>query len=746
MNLPPLRFRLPAVLLLCCLAPGLLSCGKRNISKTPDEAKIGAVVPELLANKLAAHPGALYRSQAASPINWQPWTHETFERARDARRLLFCVVVMPQQPGFQERIGALAENPALTAIINDNYVPVLVDGDAAREMGILSAELCAEIRRGLSMPLFLWLTFDGNPVAWTPVATDDKRAVGELFNHCHTMVSRIWLDSPDYVLRNSATDNEQRRNRIIQRKSTRVMSPQPGIDALRSVRQLVSMYDPYTRTFDETGGLFPASAIELLAVSAAHPGLPEELRRQCREAIGELLVDLLPSAVFDPLEGGVFHSRMGSSWSLPSFHRDCISQARAAVALLDAYRATGSPRALDKAMGLIGYAEKFLATPDGMFALGLAVKTDPAAWMWSVEDVTRILGTKDAGWWIRAMNMQGLGNIPSEADPQREFFRNNTIGLDRTLAELAAQNSEPLETFAPRFESARARLLAERRRRLGEIPRDETAHAPSTFRMVSAYAAAFCATGDEDMRRKAVALLQRAREAFSSGPRLRVFAGGAPDPVNAGRAFHYALAMQAALDTAAITSDEQWILWSEDLATTSAELFTGEGLMKECPDGARVLDIPVTDLVMLFDDSTAGVVSQVECRLAQLGRPLVNEFSALATPLPTYTMGRPVLHTDLLAATVSRNFPVLVVHDGNPTPEMRLAIERLPMRMIHRREARPDETVPSGSVKVLIGGDAAGRIVTTPQALHEALLPLRGKSEILPAADAVTPSAETPDP
>jgi hypothetical protein len=241
--------------------------------------------------------------------------------------------------------------------------------------------------------------------------------------------------------------------------------------------------------------------------------------------------------------------------------------------------------------------------------------------------------------------------------------------------------------------------------------------------MVSAYAAAFCATGDEVYREKATTLLKKARESFAVGPRLRLFAQDAPASLGAGRAFLYALAMQAVLDVAVITSDDQWLVWSEDLATTSAELFTGNDFLKECPDDARLSDVPVTDLFMLLDDSTAGLLSQAESRLAELGRPLVQGFSKLATPLPIYTVERPVLHTDLLIATLARHFPVVVVCGADLPPGLRAACERLPMRMFQCRDAREGETVPAGAVQVLIGGAGVGGNITTPGALEEALLP-----------------------
>jgi uncharacterized protein YyaL (SSP411 family) len=371
---------------------------------------------------------------------------------------------------------------------------------------------------------------------------------------------------------------------------------------------------------------------------------------------------------------------------------------------------------------LISFAEKTYVTGEGLFAVGLTKEPVPEEWMWSMEDIEKALKPADATWWIKVTGMKGLGNLPFETDPQRQFFRHNTVGLTQSLAEIAAGQAQSVEAFAPRFEAVKSQLLAVRNARLGKTQHDESSHAGATFRMVSAYAAAFGVTGDERYRDKAVALLKRAREAFSVEPRLRVFSKDAPDSLGAGRAFLYALALQAVIDVASITSDEQWLIWAEDLATTAAELFTGNAFLKECPDEAQLIDLPATDLVMLFDDSTAGLLSLAECRLAEIGRPLVVSFSELATPMPAYAMERPVLHTDLLLATLARHYKVTVVPGADISPALKLATERLPMRVMPRRPARPADQVPTGSVKVLLS-EGQSRIVATPEALQEAVLP-----------------------
>src|SRR5690606_3489328 len=108
-----------------------------------------------------------------------------------------------------------------------------------------------------------------------------------------------------------------------------------------------------------------------------------------------------------------------------------------------------------------------------------------------------MLGEQEAKEWIAATGMKGLGNLPSEVDPSRKLFRANSIALVRPLAETARSLGVPEEEFAKRFHQSREKLLTVRQERLKGRFIDTTPHVGANFRMVSAYAAAFCATGEE---------------------------------------------------------------------------------------------------------------------------------------------------------------------------------------------------------------------------------------------------------
>lgn len=689
-------------------------------------SKSAPVTPVTLdSNGLGGLPGALYQSQAASPIHWQPWTPETMARAKAMNRLVFALVVMPQFPGWQQAIQALEQDKAVLAAINDHYVPVLIDADASREMGLLALDLCSEIKRPLDLPLFVWMTPAGNPVAWVPVKTSPMEDVVSLFNQSDTMVYATWQEDQQnqksYVLETSAADNVARQSRLGKRVINREVSPEPAQGLTRSLRQLVSLYDPATRSLDETGGLFPAGAISLLATAAIQPGISPELRASCLGMTRELMIDLQTSAMFDPLDGGLFTSRQGS-WCLPSFSLDCVSQARALIALTDAYRATGDAMTLEKARGVISSVERNFGTTEGLFAVGIGKQVKVANWLWSIEDVEKELPPEDAKWWIQATQMKSMGNFPPEVDPQREHFRKNSIALGKSADQLAQDLRQPVAEFLPRFEAVRQKLLAARNKRMGPATRDDCSHAGASFRMVSAYAAMFGITGEAVFRDKAVSLLEKSQRAFSDGPRLRIFSKDAPKSLGTARAFIYSLAIQAGLDVSSITSDEKFMTWTEDLATTTAELFTAPDTLKECPDEAKITDVPVMDLSMLYDDSTAGLLSLAECRFAERGRPLVPALGALVSPLPLAATQYPTLYTDILQATLARELKVTLVTGEGLSPELRRAVERLPLRTFQHRAARPGETVPTGSVEIRRSGGEK-RVISTVQALQQAVLP-----------------------
>lgn len=681
------------------------------------------VVPDALKeNRLGGLAGTIYQSQAGSSIPWQPWGNEVFQDAAGVKRLVLAVVVLPQQQDYQERLLELEKDPAVLKIIRDNYVPVLVDGDIAREIGLLAESLCREIKRPLQMPLFIWMTPEKNPVAWIPVSDTNERATVQTFLQSHSMVERMWREDHAYVMRNSALDNTSRQGRMAEAMANGKPSADPGGESIQGVRQLVSLYDPVSRTIDETGGLFPVGPLDMAAVSALLPGVPASLKQRGRDTNQELLKDLVSSAMFDPLEGGVFSGRMLRSWDLPMFGWNCPDQAKVAVSLLRAHRLTGDRITLERGLGVIGFAERKFAGEDGLFRIGSVGSTDPRDWMWTVAEIREVLPEEDAAWWIAATGMQELGNLPSEIDSSRKYFRLNTLALRQPLEKTAEQLKVDPAKFLGSFEKSRETLRKIRENRWKNAAKDDTPNAMASFRMVTAYAAAYTATGENGYREKAVALLDRARNIFFKDGVLKAVAGSGGPSITDARAFVHALAIQASQDVADITLDRSPLEWAGKIAGITVEGFLKDHGVFEVSTAAAVLDLPVIDTYRVYDDSTGGLFALTEARSIGQSGDFPETLQKLSKPLPSFAAAAPIIYGDSILAALVKYHSRNILIGAGLSPEMTETLSRLPLQLFPRTVAKDSDGVPSGSVRVISTDGGVKVIANSSELLKELLL------------------------
>lgn len=663
----------------------LVGCREKasTVELPPEEA---AGIPfEEEKELLAGMPGPVYKTQLDSGIDWHTWTAESFEKAQRSGRLIFAVVVMPQQPTFIDALADLEKRQDVVSEINENYIPILIDGDAVREMGLLTIHLCSEIRSGLKLPLMIWMSPQGDPVAWMPLVKANDQEAGELFQQSHIVLHRMWEEENGYILKNSEADQKLRAERL---KELFVSENEVG-DAARvsmgCLRQLVSLYDQLSRTLDETGGLFPSSSLSLLAAGVQTEALPERIRLMSKEVLESLIDDLLRSAMFDPLTGGVFESRSGRDWSMPSFAQTCSGQARVAVSLFESYAATGDERALVKALELLEFADKAYLTEDGLFTFGREIQTGIENWLWDFSDIRDLLTPEEFSVFRMAFGLKADGNIPAENDPQMNYFRKNTLTNAKNADEVAVALGVDKAEVEALLESAKVKLLEVRNKRLGVTGLDDYASASATMRMVSAFATAYRITGDNTFRKRAEELLEKAKEVFADGRRLRLYASDAPGSLVGGRAFLYALSIQATLDVYAITLDEKWEFWAGNLISTSSELFVADGFISESYSDIDLSGLPLSNNTMVFEESSVGLFAMAVQRLSLLDIPVPQALKDTVSNYPEKIASSPILFSDLGEAGLLAGYGKKYLIGENVSGELKEAILRLPLKGAPRR-------------------------------------------------------------
>ncbi len=662
----------------------MVSCGeeKEEGDLSIREDRKGVEEGDVMKNRLGGLRGSLYRSQEGSKIHWHGWGIEAIETAKRAKRLIVAVVVMPQHQDYMRFLGEMESSKTIVREMNENYLPVLVDAGVFREWVPHSANLYAETDSQLKFPMLVWMTPEVNPVAWVSLdKSNANHSVESLFLNSHSMVLDIWQGDSAYVSNNSRLDQDSRSKRMEERRKRREMSGEPAVAAVQGLRQLTSLYDITSRSFDQAGGLFPVGSIEVMSCGARLEGLPAGVSERAKEVMEYLMEDLMVSPMFDPLDGGVFSARLGNTWNMPTFYRTCEMQARVVSCLVEGYEVTGKDKILEYAKGVMKFAEDTYRTEDGVFGNGVVTISREEDWLWRMEDIRSVLSEEEAEVWIMATGMTEVGNIPVEVDAAR-YIKFNCLRNTMDAEAIAEKTGKELAEVSGLLESSRGKLLEKRGKRFGKNDGKRDSEAACSFRMVSAYTALYRATGDGDYLEKAVKTLTKAREVFVSGLRLRVYGSGEDEEVERARAFVYGLAIQAAMDVAAITHDEIWLSWADDLMTMVGENFMRDGRLQECEIESNLLGLPITDEIMFFEESTEGLFSILLARMDGLEHPVVSEFANLRSGLPVSAVTMPIMHTDAIHGHLLRGYGDRIAFEAGVSDEFKGLLKRLSPKLV----------------------------------------------------------------
>jgi uncharacterized protein YyaL (SSP411 family) len=607
---------------------------------------------------LASAPTAFLRRQADAPIHWQSWTKETTRAALDGKRLIFLFIGSPLYPNSHDCLNVLHNSPEAMALFNrDPIIPVLADAEANRELARLAATLSTEINRPVAFPFLIWLSPEGNPIAWIPVESSRRERFLDLLDQSHAMVMRMWDESADYVISNSHNDAALRAKRL-ETVPEQTGPPVTSVASIeRALRRTVDLFDSTTGEIDGTGGLLPSATLEFLGSAACSPVLDPAMRNQARTIAAGSARSIVLSPMVDPLDGGIYFARRGLGWQMPQFTRDTSTQARAATALLGIWRASKDQIFLDTALAALRFADAGLGTGQKQIIRAVACPRDrEAAFLWSTDDLAKALDAKELSLISKAANVRSLGNVPPENDPSRQCFRLNTLGIGKPLPELAAAIGLPEAETSALLASACKKMLQTRSGRLGLLPTEPTLYSRELCRLASAHAAAFAATGDPQQLAKAQQYLTTVRRDFSDPKAgLRQINTDTDACFTTARALDYALAIHAALDLHNITLDPSWRAWAQELVEFAAtNCLTPEGRFVELNPAAGAIPLSVTDTAMLFEESSAGLFVGALARMSGFERSAPAALLSALNRFSTNSDLSPVINADLLATESAR--------------------------------------------------------------------------------------------
>jgi uncharacterized protein YyaL (SSP411 family) len=510
-------------------------------------------------NNLVAATSPYLLQHAENPVHWHEWNETAFVRARTENKPVFLSIGYSTCHWCHVMAHESFENPEVAAVLNEFYVSIKVDREERPDIDRLYMAFVQATTGSGGWPMSVWLTPKGEPFFGGTYFPPTDRYGRPGFVTVLERIAELWAGEPERILAQGAD--------VI--ASLRETSTPPAASAELDAAPLRAGFDAFAASYDADRGGFGGG-----------PKFPRPsifnflLRRPEPEALEMTLHTLRAMAaggIRDHLGGGFHRYSVDGAWHVPHFEKMLYDQAQLVGSFLDAWLITGDPQFAALVRETLGYVTRDLTHAQGGFfsaedadsllAHGHSAHAEGAFYVWSHEEILRLLGPERAAAFNRRYGVEPDGNVDSSADPHHEFTAKNI------LVERAS---------GPPLEAERAILFEARAQRPRPHLDDKILTAWNGL-MISAFARAGAALDDPEFlaaARRAAEFLRAELFDPATGELFRTWREGRA----AIRAFaeDYAFLVQALLDLYEADFDPAWLEWAIQLQSKQDALFFDE--------------------------------------------------------------------------------------------------------------------------------------------------------------------------
>lgn len=617
-------------------------------------------------NEMAGAATDFLQSFSGDDIAWQQWDQELLAEADKAQAPIFAFVASSRNPHSRQVAREISQRDELRELITATSLCTVVDVRVHPAMGLLAHRLAGESSRPFSLPMALWLSPEGNPIAWFAIGRATGDDLSKIIENSSAMVNDTWKNGSKYAMENSRFDNRARQKRLDYDFDLPETEVSRSEIFQRSTRKLSSYYNAVNNQLDFVGGLVPTSSLELLALGSRSKILTTQTRERCRLAIRDVARNLTREAMRDPLDGGYFHARISKGWVLPSFTKTLESQARVALMLMQAGSTLDREDVTREGLALLKILENNWVAP------GLALRTlrnqaiRPGSFLWSIQTLGDFLTEEELELARKAFSLEEEGNLPFEVDPLGKLAGENSLRNRSSLEELAAANDSPIEEVSRTLDRIKSKLRNQRAKK-NAVAVETTLTLFDLTMILRAQVTRAAVTGKKSHLETATEfarnLLDRNWDPQTGLTRVRAHGKVVPARGRDYAALSYVLTLIHQL-----TLEDQWLVEAQAILDFALGNLTGEtALLAEIPPEERIVPLRQHDFIMIFGETTVGFADRAAHRLAALTgqeryQNLLAAHLKLMAPRPANTV---VTHTDFVVSCALGNTPLIAVLQGD---------------------------------------------------------------------------------
>ncbi len=549
------------------------------------------------ANRLARETSPYLLQHAGNPVDWYTWGEEAFAAARESNRPILLSIGYSSCHWCHVMAHESFEDPQVAALMNRWFVNVKVDREERPDVDSVYMTAVQALTGQGGWPLTVFLTPDLEPfyggTYFPPQDGSGRPGFARVLETLH----EAWENGRERIL-DSAGEIAGRLREAVRRQAAPGYSPAEELPR----EAAASFRDAFDTAWGGFGGApkFPSPG-NLEFLLAYHVRERNRGDEGALEMVLHTLDRMAAGGIYDQLGGGFARYSVDQQWQVPHFEKMLYDNAQLARVYLHAYQLTRAPRFERIARESLDYLLREMRDPEGGFYSAQDADSEGVEgkyYVWTLSEVEAALGA-DAPFFAAAFGVSPGGNFIDPHHP--ELGSRNVLSWEVSQRDLASLFGLEPAAVAARLEQARARMLAERRRRTPPGLDDKVLVSWNGLAL-AAFAEGARVLDDAGYRAAAEANAAFVRERMWNGGRLlHTWRAGAAR-VN-GLLDDYALYGLGLVELFKLTGDIAHIAWARELFEVMLREFrdqVGGGFFETPADGEALLFRPKP----LFDSPT----------------------------------------------------------------------------------------------------------------------------------------------
>jgi uncharacterized protein YyaL (SSP411 family) len=462
--------------------------------------------PHAAHNQLEQAASSYLRSARHQPVRWHAWGEAAFARAQaeDKPILLDIGAVWCHWCHVMDRESY--EDAEIAALINELFVAVKVDRDERPDVDARYQAAVSAISGQGGWPLTAFLTPDGRPYFGGTYIPRDDRYGRPGMGRVLLAMAQVWRERRDEALETAGSVMAA----IEHNESFSGRGGALNLDLVDKIAaSILAQFDTRNGGFGSQPKFPHPAALDLLLEAAINRG-----NERAREAFTTTLEKMARGGVYDQLAGGFHRYSVDEHWGVPHFEKMIYDNTELLRNYVHGYQSFVHEDFLIIAKEIVAWLDETMTDRErggfyGSQDADVGLDDDGDYFTWTLEEARAVLSGEELDFAARYWDISELGDM--HHNPAK-----NVLHLNRTLAEMAAQQGASEDELRRLRDSAREKLLAARGQRTAPYI-DRTLYTSWNAMAVTAYLEAARVLRDDKAREFALLTFNRLLDEAWSG-------------------------------------------------------------------------------------------------------------------------------------------------------------------------------------------------------------------------------------